>query len=99
MDDVYLLRVEQFYPVPRKVRDDELKRFKQAEWSGARKSRAIWAAGPFPRRPYLEFCLAKAGQDPAPAMPGRAPSASTATGLLSKHKAQQERPHHDSPWR
>ncbi len=31
VDDIYLLRVEQFYPVPRKALMDELKRFPQAE--------------------------------------------------------------------
>jgi 2-oxoglutarate dehydrogenase E1 component len=40
--------------------------------------------------PYLEFCLEKSNTKSARARyVGRAASASTATGLLSKHQAQQ----------
>ena len=42
--------------------------------------------------PYLEFCLDKAGaRQGRPAYAGRDASASTATGVLSKHQAQQKK--------
>ena len=43
INDVYLLRVEQLYPVPLKALVQELGRFKTRNSCGARKSRAIWA--------------------------------------------------------
>jgi 2-oxoglutarate dehydrogenase E1 component len=45
-DDVYLMRLEQFYPWPLKSLMGVLARFKNADWSGARKSPRTWAAGP-----------------------------------------------------
>jgi 2-oxoglutarate dehydrogenase E1 component len=90
MDDVYLLRVEQFYPFPAKSVIDELKRFTQAEVVWCQEEPRNMGAWTFVE-PYLEFCLEKAGGRMNRARyAGRDPSASTATGLLSKHQAQQK---------
>ena len=43
IDDVYLLRVEQLYPVPRKALVQELGRFPKHNLSGARRSRETWS--------------------------------------------------------
>jgi 2-oxoglutarate dehydrogenase E1 component len=41
-------------------------------------------------RDEIEWCAGKAGvKSPRPSYAGRKPSAATATGLLSKHKAEQ----------
>jgi 2-oxoglutarate dehydrogenase complex dehydrogenase (E1) component-like enzyme len=45
IDDIYLMRVEQLYPVPLKALVHELHASRAPNWSGVRKSRAIWARG------------------------------------------------------
>ena len=88
--DVYLLRVEQFYPFPAKSIIDELKRFAQAEIVWCQEEPKNMGGWTFVE-PYLEFCLDKVGgKSKRPRYVGRAPSASTATGLLSRHQAQQK---------
>ncbi|MFW5661874.1 MAG: 2-oxoglutarate dehydrogenase E1 component, partial [Oceanicaulis sp.] len=90
LDDVYLLRVEQFYPFPAKSVIDEIKRFKKADIVWCQEEPRNMGAWTFVE-PYIEFCLGKAGSKVSrPAYAGRSPSASTATGLLSKHQAQQK---------
>ena len=89
IDDVYLLRVEQFYPFPAKSVIDELKRFDNADVVWCQEEPKNMGAWSFVE-PYLEFCLEKSNTKSARARyAGRAASASTATGLLSKHQAQQ----------
>jgi len=90
IDDVYLLRVEQFYPFPAKSVIDELKRFNNADVVWCQEEPKNMGAWTFVE-PYLEFCLEKADMKVSRARyAGRAASASTATGLLSKHQAQQK---------
>jgi 2-oxoglutarate dehydrogenase E1 component len=90
IDDVYLLRVEQFYPFPAKSVIDELKRFPKADIVWCQEEPRNMGGWTFVE-PYLEFCLEKAGMKASRAVyAGRQASASTATGLLSKHKAQQD---------
>ena len=90
IDDVYLLRVEQFYPFPAKSVIDELKRFPKADIVWCQEEPKNMGGWTFVE-PYLEFCLEKAGMKTTRAIyAGRQASASTATGLLSKHKAQQD---------
>jgi len=90
VDDVYLLRVEQFYPFPAKSVIDELKRFPQAEvvWCQEEpRNMGAW----FFVEDYLEFCQEKAEMKiTRPRYAGRAAAASPATGVLSKHQAQQK---------
>ena len=46
IDDVYLLRFEQFYPFPALAALKELERFKDARWYGVRKNRKTKVHGP-----------------------------------------------------
>ncbi len=88
IDDVYLIRVEQLYPWPHKALINILSRFKQAE--------IVWCQeepynmGPwFFVAPNIERVLdfIKAAH-PRPRYVGRPASASTATGLMSRHIAE-----------
>lgn len=88
VDDVYLLRVEQFYPVPRKAIMGELKRFPQAEIVWCQEEPRNMGGWSF-IRDELEWCAGHSGvEKPRPKYCGRPPSAATATGLLSKHQKE-----------
>ncbi|GGF02088.1 2-oxoglutarate dehydrogenase subunit E1 [Stappia taiwanensis] len=86
--DVYLLRVEQLYPFPTKALVTELARFKDAEivWCQEEpKNMGAW----FFIQSYVEWVLAQIdAKHQRPRYVGRAASAATATGLMSKHLAQ-----------
>ncbi len=88
--DIYLLRVEQFYPFPALALVKELERFKQAEivWCQEEpKNQGAW----FFMEPNLEWVLTRIGAThQRPRYVGRAASASPATGLASRHKAEQQ---------
>ncbi len=89
-DDVYLLRLEQFYPFPALSLVKELERFKGAEviWCQEEpKNQGGWTFV----EPNLEWVLTRIGATHSrPRYVGRAASASPATGLASRHKAEQE---------
>ena len=89
-DDVYLLRLEQFYPFPALSLVKELERFKGAEvvWCQEEpKNQGGWTFV----EPNLEWVLTRIGaKHKRAAYVGRAASASPATGLASRHKAEQE---------
>jgi 2-oxoglutarate dehydrogenase E1 component len=89
IDDVYLLRLEQFYPFPALALMKELERFKGAEivWCQEEpKNQGGWSYV----EPNLEWVLTRIGaKHTRPRYAGRAASASPATGLASQHKAQQ----------
>ncbi|MEP3846204.1 MAG: 2-oxoglutarate dehydrogenase E1 component [Paracoccaceae bacterium] len=89
IDDVYLMRVEQFYPFPAISAVQELERFKQAEiiWCQEEpKNQGAWTF----IEPNIEWVLGRIGaKHNRPRYVGRATSASPATGLASQHKAQQ----------
>ncbi|MFN6977321.1 MAG: thiamine pyrophosphate-dependent enzyme, partial [Gemmobacter sp.] len=89
LDDVYLLRLEQFYPFPALSLVKELERFKQAEivWCQEEpKNQGGWTFV----EPNIEWVLTRIGaRFSRPAYAGRAASASPATGLASRHKAEQ----------
>jgi 2-oxoglutarate dehydrogenase E1 component len=88
VDDVYLLRVEQLYPVPVKSLAHELARFRQAEVVWCQEEPKNMGAWSFVE-PYLEWVLRTAGsKEERPRYAGRPASAATATGLMSKHLAQ-----------
>jgi 2-oxoglutarate dehydrogenase E1 component len=88
VDDVYLLRVEQLYPVPLKALVHELSRFKQAEIVWCQEEPRNQGAWHF-LEPYLEWVLNQtAGECKRPRYAGRPAMAATATGLMSKHLAQ-----------
>ncbi|WP_127105224.1 2-oxoglutarate dehydrogenase E1 component [Pararhodobacter zhoushanensis] len=90
LDDVYLLRVEQLYPMPNKSLRQELQRFPTAEmvWCQEEpKNQGAWSY----IEPNLEAVLTEIGATHKRARyAGRTASASPATGLASKHKSQQE---------
>lgn len=89
-DDVYLLRVEQLYPFPAQSLRAELGRFPQAEvvWCQEEpKNQGYWSF----IEPNIEWVLDQVGGAAKRARyAGRSASASPATGLASKHKAEQE---------
>jgi 2-oxoglutarate dehydrogenase E1 component len=88
INDIYLLRLEQLYPFPAKALITELSRFKNAEmvWCQEEpKNMGSW----FFIDPYLEWVLAHIdAKHQRVRYTGRPASASTATGLMSKHLAQ-----------
>jgi len=90
LDDVYLLRVEQFYPFPAISMVKELERFKQAEMVWCQEEPKNQGAWSF-IEPNIEWVLQRIkAKHTRPQYAGRAASASPATGLASQHKAQQE---------
>ena len=90
IDDIYLLRVEQFYPFPAISLVKELERFKQAEMVWCQEEPKNQGAWTF-IEPNIEWVLSRIdAQYKRPVYVGRATSASPATGLASQHKAQQD---------
>jgi 2-oxoglutarate dehydrogenase E1 component len=89
IDDVYLLRIEQFYPFPAISLIKELERFKEAEMVWCQEEPKNQGAWSF-IEPNIEWALTRIGaKNKRPTYAGRATSASPATGLASSHKAQQ----------
>jgi 2-oxoglutarate dehydrogenase E1 component len=92
-DDIYILRLEQFYPWPRKSLRTELSRFPKAEVIWCQEEPQNMGGWTFVR-PNLEWTLADLGREGEMAEPrytGRPASASPATGLVSRHKQELER--------
>ena len=83
--DIYLLRVEQLYPWPHKALIQELTRFKNAEFVWCQEEPMNMGAWTYAQPnidrvlDYLKATNAKVSYA------GRNPSASTATGLMSRH--------------
>ncbi|UWQ03982.1 2-oxoglutarate dehydrogenase E1 component [Aliiroseovarius crassostreae] len=90
IDDIYLLRLEQFYPFPAMSMVREMERFKNAEivWCQEEpKNQGAWTFV----EPNIEWVQTRIGaKHTRPIYAGRPASASPATGLASQHKAQQE---------
>ncbi len=88
LDDIYLMRLEQLFPFPLKAAVAELSRFKQAEIVWCQEEPRNMGAWAFVQ-PYLEWVLEQTGAASArPRYVGRPASASTATGLMSRHMMQ-----------
>ena len=88
IDDIYLLRVEQLYPVPLKALVQEFARFKKADVVWCQEEPRNMGAWHF-IEPYLEWVLTQAGADHKRARyAGRPSSAATAVGVMAKHLAQ-----------
>ncbi|UXX84660.1 2-oxoglutarate dehydrogenase E1 component [Roseovarius pelagicus] len=89
IDDVYLMRFEQFYPFPAQSAVKELERFTNAEmvWCQEEpKNQGPWSF----IEPNIEWVLGRIGaKHTRPEYAGRPAAASPATGLASMHKAQQ----------
>ncbi|MEO0829793.1 MAG: 2-oxoglutarate dehydrogenase E1 component, partial [Pseudomonadota bacterium] len=89
IDDIYLLRIEQFYPFPAQAMVKELKRFKNAGWVWCQEEPKNQGGWTF-IEPNIEWVLTRIqAKHTRPTYAGRAASASPATGLASAHKAQQ----------
>lgn len=89
IDDVYLMRIEQFYPFPAISLVKELERFKGAEMVWCQEEPKNQGAWSF-IEPNIEWVLSRIkAKHTRPSYIGRATSASPATGLASQHKAQQ----------
>jgi 2-oxoglutarate dehydrogenase E1 component len=90
LGDIYLLRVEQLYPFPLKAMGDVLSRFPAAEIVWCQEEPQNMGSWTFVA-PRLETVLEAIGAGKKPVRyAGRAASASTATGLMSKHTAQRD---------
>jgi 2-oxoglutarate dehydrogenase E1 component len=88
VNDVYLLRVEQLYPVPLKALVNELGRFTHAEFMWCQEEPRNMGAYSF-MTPYLEWVLEQIGaKNKQPIYAGRAASAATATGQMPQHLKQ-----------
>ncbi len=89
IDDIYILRFEQFYPFPAQSAVKELQRFTNADmvWCQEEpKNQGGWSF----MEPNLEWVLGRIkAAHTRPIYAGRAAAASPATGLASQHKAQQ----------
>ncbi len=89
IDDVYILRYEQFYPFPAQSAVKELERFKNAEMVWCQEEPRNQGAWSF-MEPNIEWVLTRIkAKHTRPVFAGRAAAASPATGLASKHKAEQ----------
>jgi 2-oxoglutarate dehydrogenase E1 component len=90
IEDVYLMRLEQFYPFPALSLTKELGRFKQAEmiWCQEEpKNQGGWSFV----EPNLEWVLGRIeAEHGRPRYVGRPAAASPATGLARQHKEQQD---------
>ena len=88
IDDVFLMRVEQLYPLPLKALVTRLSRFKKADvvWCQEEpKNMGTWTFV----EPYLEWVLSQVGGKCKRARyVGRPASAATAAGTMSRHLAQ-----------
>ncbi|MEM9740444.1 MAG: 2-oxoglutarate dehydrogenase E1 component, partial [Pseudomonadota bacterium] len=90
VDDIYLMRIEQFYPVPRKALIHELKRFTGAEMVWCQEEPRNMGGWTF-IRDEIEWCAGQAKvTSPRPKYAGRPPAAATATGLMSKHIEERD---------
>ncbi len=90
LDDVYLMRLEQFYPFPAHSMVKELQRFKQAKVIWCQEEPKNQGAWNF-IEPNIEWVLTRIKADyTRPEYAGRQAMASPANGLTSQHKATQQ---------
>src|SRR5262245_29286553 len=90
IDDVYVLRVEQLYPFPARALIQELSRFKQADLVWCQEEPRNMGAWSF-IEPLFEWVLDHMPRGRLPVRyAGRPGSASTASGLLSRHVQEQK---------
>ena len=89
IDDVYLMRVEQLYPFPKKALTEELGRFRKAEVVWCQEEPENMGAWTFIDR-RLEAIMIEHGMNPdRPRYVGRADAAAPATGLMQRHLQEQ----------
>ena len=89
IDDVYLLRIEQFYPIPARSMLLEFQRFPNAELVWCQEEPQNMGAWTF-IQPTLDWVLMQTGSQQArPKYAGRSAAASTAAGTAAAHKSEQ----------
>ncbi|MBV1865906.1 MAG: 2-oxoglutarate dehydrogenase E1 component [Rhodobacteraceae bacterium] len=89
LNDVYLLRIEQYYPVPAQTLVKELSRFMGADFVWCQEEPKNQGAWTF-IEPNIEWVLTRIDhKNTRPIYSGRSASASPATGLASSHKSEQ----------
>ncbi|GJL96519.1 MAG: 2-oxoglutarate dehydrogenase subunit E1 [Hyphobacterium sp.] len=89
IDDVYLLRVEQFYPIPARSMLQEFSRFPNAELVWCQEEPQNMGAWTF-IQPTLDWVLIQTETKQArPKYAGRSAAASTAAGTAAAHKSEQ----------
>jgi len=89
IDDVYLLRVEQFYPIPARSMLLEFQRFPNAELVWCQEEPQNMGAWTF-IQPTLDWVLIQLGSKQSrPKYAGRSAAASTAAGTAAAHKSEQ----------
>ena len=86
-DHIQLIRIEQLYPFPDKALEQELVRFPKAEIAWCQEEPENQGAWSFVA-PRIWASVARLGGDRPPRYVGRAPSASTAAGLMSLHLSE-----------
>ena len=90
VDDVYVMRIEQLYPFPLKSVAQELSRFKNADLVWCQEEPQNMGSWSY-IAPYLEWVAGQANLKSKRARyVGRPAAAATATGLMSRHKAELE---------
>jgi 2-oxoglutarate dehydrogenase E1 component len=90
INDVYLLRIEQFYPYPDDAIQEELSRFKNADMVWCQEEPKNMGAWAF-INPFVEDSLLAIGaKNTRLRYIGRPAAASTATGIAAKHKKEQQ---------
>ncbi len=89
IDDIYIMRFEQFYPFPAQSAVKELERFTNADMVWCQEEPKNQGAWSF-MEPNIEWVLTRIKAPyTRPVYAGRAAAASPATGLASRHKAEQ----------
>ncbi|HHK74249.1 MAG TPA: 2-oxoglutarate dehydrogenase E1 component [Rhizobiales bacterium] len=89
-EDIYILRIEQLFPYPGDALEEELSRFKAAEFVWVQEEPQNMGAWAYIRG-FLEITFANIkAKTKSPVYIGRPASASTATGIAAKHKAEQQ---------
>ncbi len=88
IDNIQILRVEQLYPFPARSLIHEMQRFRQAEFVWCQEEPKNMGAWTF-MEPNIEWVLNRIEADyRRPVYAGRAATASTATGLMSRHQKE-----------
>jgi 2-oxoglutarate dehydrogenase E1 component len=89
VDDVLILRVEQLYPFPHKALMEELNQYKHAEVIWCQEEPRNMGSWNYVNEWIEDALIDMKHKKPRPKYVGRPPAASPATGLMSRHKAEQ----------
>ncbi|WP_026381674.1 2-oxoglutarate dehydrogenase E1 component [Afifella pfennigii] len=89
IDDIYLLRLEQFYPFPMTALTKQLQRFEGAELVWCQEEPKNMGGWAFVKPRLTKILHTIDAKVKKPRYAGRQPSAATATGLMSRHMEQR----------